>query len=68
MNLKRYTLDCEFDINTESSDQPTFRSDESGEWVKYEDLSSLLTRLEWLETSLTRANARIIKAMECLTK
>jgi hypothetical protein len=68
MISNRYTLDCEYSIDTEGSDQPTFKSNENGEWVLYEDLSELFARLEWLEKELTNTNARIIKARECLTK
>ena len=67
MNIKRYTLDCDYYIDTEDSDQPTFKTSDTGDWVKFEDLQPLLAQLEHLEKQLSLCNLKVIKAREVLS-
>ena len=41
--------------------------DDTGDWVKFEDLQPLLTRLEHLEKQLSLCNLKVIKAREVLS-
>ena len=65
--MNRYSLDCDYTIDAERSDYPTFKSSETGDWVKHEDLQPLLARLEHLEKQLSLSNLKVIKAREVLS-
>ena len=65
--MNRYSLDCDYTIDAEGSDHPTFKSSETGDWVKFEDLQPLLARLEHLEKQLSLSNLKVIKAREVLS-